>query len=95
MQTARSGDDLQPGPDAEMVHVSENDLCAALEQFPGVHRLYTGLRTHGHEHRRLDNAMRCGQPPKARFRVRVGLEQFKHAAAFSQNVAGRENPKTR
>ena len=61
VQPAGGADDVESGPDAEMVGVAEDDLRAHLAEFARVERLDAGLGTDGHEHRRFDDAMRCGQ----------------------------------
>ena len=67
-----------PGAEVEMISVAEDDLRAHLVEFARVERLDAGLRADGHEHRRLDDAVRGGQFSEARLGVRIGFEQFKH-----------------
>src|ERR1035437_1012100 len=87
VQSARGADDVESGTQVEMISVAENDLRAHLVEFTRVERLDAGLRADGHEHGRLDDAVRSGQPAKPRFRVRIGFEQFKHRAKGKLNTA--------
>src|ERR1700690_2963240 len=80
MQPAGGADDVEAGPDVEVIGVAEDDLRAHLEQFARVERLHAGLGADRHEHRRIHDAMRRGQFSQARPGVRIRFEQFKHRA---------------
>ena len=85
VQAAGGADDVESGPEVEMVSVAEDDLRAHLQQFARVEGLDAGLRADGHEHRRFDDAVRGGQFPEARLGLRIGFEEFKHRPAISGN----------
>jgi hypothetical protein len=53
--------DLQSGPDVQMIRVAENDLRAAFDQLARIHRLDAGLRADGHVNRCIHDAVRGGQ----------------------------------
>ena len=78
VQPARGADDVQPGPDVEVIGIAEDDLRAHLAQLARVNRLHAALRADGHEDRRIHDAMRRGQPAQARLGGRIGLEQLEH-----------------
>ena len=87
VQPAGGADDVEAGPDVQVIGVAENDLRAHLAEFARVERLDAALRADGHEHRRLDDAVRGGQSAQARFGVRIGFEQFKHRAQGKSKAA--------
>ena len=79
MQAAGGADDVQAGPDVQMIGVAENDLRAAFQQFTRVHRLHAGLGADRHVHGRFHHAVRGGQPSQARLGGGIGFEQFVHS----------------
>ena len=80
VQSAGGADDVESGPDVEVISVAEDDLRAHLEQFARVERLDAGLGADGHEDRRVHDAVRGGQSAQPRLGVRIRFEQFKHRA---------------
>src|ERR1700693_5634706 len=73
-----------------MIRIAKNDFGAKLLERLLRQSLDGSRRAHGHEHRRLDRAMRRGQPPYPR-PARVSLLYFKrktHPVSLS-----RENPR--
>src|SRR4051794_8796422 len=56
---------LATGPQIQVVRVAEDYAGAETPQLFGRHRLDTGLRAHGHEHRRLYRAVWRLQDPRA------------------------------
>jgi hypothetical protein len=78
VQSACGTDNVEAGPDAEMVCVAKDDLRAHFEQFARVESLDAALRTYGHVDRRFDNSVSRGQTPEARFGMRVSFQQFEH-----------------
>ena len=71
VQAAGELDDVHAGADVEMIGVAEDDLRIHLQQFTGVERLHAGLRAHGHENGRIDDAMGGGEPAQTRFGVGI------------------------
>src|SRR5204863_5886833 len=65
MQTARGLDDLQAGPDEQMVGVAQNDLGAHLAQLAWIKRFDAALRADRHKDRRIDDAAPRHETAKA------------------------------
>ena len=87
VQPAGGADDVQPGPNVQVISVAENDLRAHLAQFTRVERLDAALRAHRHEHGRIDNAVRSGQPAQARAGAGISLEKFEHGRLETNELA--------
>ena len=64
VQSVSGADYVKAGAQIQMVCVAENDLRVHLVQFARVERLDAGLRADGHEHRRLDDAVRVVNFPR-------------------------------
>src|SRR5256885_14945128 len=58
MKAAKMFDYLEPGPNKQMISVSENDWSVQFAQLARTHRFNTSLGSDWHERRRLDCAMR-------------------------------------
>jgi hypothetical protein len=61
-----------------MVCIAEDDLCPHLAQFARVNRLHAPLRAHGHENRRVHDAMRGSKATEARFAGEISFEKLEH-----------------
>jgi len=57
MQPSGIADEIISGPQMQVIGVAEDDRRAALHQFLRRHRLHRGLRAHGHEDGRKDQAV--------------------------------------
>src|SRR3989442_766535 len=79
MQSASGADDLEAGPDVEVISIAEDDLRAHLAQLARIDRLDAALGPDRHENGSVDDSVRRGQPAQAGFGIRVGFEQFEHA----------------
>src|SRR5262245_54728188 len=90
MQPAGLGDNVQAGPDIEMISVAEDDLRAHLLQFAWIEGLDAALGSHRHEDGRVDHPARRGQPAQSRARGGIGLEQFKHGPRLSHEALAME-----
>ena len=88
MQPAGGADDVEAGPDVEVISVAEDDLRAHLQQFARVERLDAGLGADRHEHGRIHDAVRGGQFSEARPGVRIRFEQFKHRVENKLKLRG-------
>ncbi len=58
VQAAKMLDHIEAGPNEQVVCVSENDLRIQFAQFSRADAFHGTLRTHRHERRRIDHAMR-------------------------------------
>src|SRR5262245_7549651 len=64
VQAPRLGDDLYPGTDVKMVGVAKDDLRPHFAQLTVIDRFDTCLRANRHEDGRVNNTVRCFQPPE-------------------------------
>src|SRR5208282_857250 len=78
MQPASGANDVESGPDVEVIGVAEDDLRTHFAEFARVERLDAGLRANRHEYGCFDNAVRGGQSSESRLGLRIGFEKFKH-----------------
>lgn len=62
MQAAESCHGLVTGPQKKVIRVTQKNLDVKIPQLVRHHRFHGGLRTDGHEDRRLDDAVRRVQP---------------------------------
>ena len=86
MQAAQLADQLVARAEVQVVRVAEDDLRAERAHLDGVERLDGRLRSDGHEHRRLDLAMRGAQHACARGTVgRLQLEAAHTISIASPN----------
>ena len=79
MQTARSLNDVQAGPDEEMIGIAENDLRAHLAQFAWIKGLDAALRADRHEHGRIDDAAAGHEAAEPRQGRGVFFEELEQA----------------
>ena len=80
MQSAEFSNHVEPRPNEQMIRVPENDLRLQLNQLARADRFHAPLRPHRHKRRRLDHAVRGGEPPASGLRSVVPGEQLKHVA---------------
>jgi hypothetical protein len=66
VQPARARDHIVARTQVQVVRVAENDLRAGVLEIAMRDRLDGAARAHGHEHRRLDDAVRRVQDAAAR-----------------------------
>src|SRR4051812_9700945 len=81
MEAAKFPDHLQSWPNEEMISIAEHDLRIHLAELARADRLHASLRSHRHEGRRLDHAMRGGQAASPRFCDHVFSKKFEHVIA--------------
>ena len=78
MQAAGGADDVESGPQIEVVGIAEDDLGAHFAEFAGVEGLDGGLRADGHEGGGVHGAAGGAEHAEARLSVRVGFEEVEH-----------------
>ena len=66
MQSAEIANQLVARPQVQMIRVAENHLRADLAEIDGIERLHRRQRADRHERRRVDDAVRRREAPRAR-----------------------------
>ena len=65
MEAAELTDEVVAGPEKQVIRVGEHDLGAGRAEVVRPQRLHGGVRADRHEDRRVDDAVRRGQPAGA------------------------------
>ena len=86
VQTAGGTNNFDARSDGKMISIAEDDLRADFAQLARVKCLDAPLCPHGHEDRRVNDAVSGGQAAQARFGSGVRLQQCKHCAPWFKRV---------
>ena len=87
VKAAKMSDDIESGPDEQMIGISEDDLRIQLAQLAWTDRFHAALCPYRHERWCLNHAVPGRQPSTPRFRLSILCEKLKHSLEVSKCVA--------
>src|ERR1700730_3599093 len=91
MQSTEMFNHIETWADKQVISVPENDLRVYFAQFAWTHRFHGTLRSHWHERRRVDRAVRGRPTTSPCFSLSILCEKFKHAVILSESEGPRKS----